>query len=116
MKLCVLLVSTSAILIALTNQINAQTPSTPADLRRMAQDYYNWRNENYPVVSSDSGLHTWDNRLTDYSLSAVLSRNLQIKEVLAKVQAMPTANWSKDDRIDWLLFRSQLEGVAFFNR
>ena len=116
MKLCILLLSTSAILITLTNQINAQTPSTPADLRRMAQDYYNWRNENYPVVSSDSGLHTWDNRLTDYSLSAVLSRNLQIKEVLAKVQAMPTANWSKDDRIDWLLFRSQLEGVAFFNR
>jgi len=29
---------------------------------------------------------------------------------------MQTANWSKDDRIDWLLFRSQLEGVTFFDR
>ena len=35
--------------------------------RKMADDYYAWRNENYPVGSSDSGLHTWDNRLTDYS-------------------------------------------------
>ena len=27
-------------------------------LRKMAEDYYAWRNENYPVRSSDAGLHT----------------------------------------------------------
>jgi uncharacterized protein (DUF885 family) len=94
----------------------AQNPSTPANLRRLADDYYNWRNQNYPVASSDAGLHTWDNRLTDYSLSALLARRLHVKEVLAKVKAMPTGSWSKDDRIDWLLFRSQLESVTFFDR
>ncbi len=96
---------------------NAQTkPATPADLRNLAVEYYNWRNQNYPVSSSDAGLHTWDNKLTDYSLSAVLARRLHAKEVLAKVEAMPAAGWSKDDRIDWLLFRAQLDGVVFFNR
>ena len=99
-----------------TEILRAQEPKTPADLQRLAQDYYNWRNQNYPVASSDAGLHTWDNKLTDYSLSAVLMRRLHVKEVLAKVRAMPTANWSKDDRIDWLLFRSQLDGIDFFNR
>ncbi|HEY6119300.1 MAG TPA: DUF885 domain-containing protein [Pyrinomonadaceae bacterium] len=94
----------------------AQTPTTPSDLRKLAQDYYNWRNQNYPVVSSDSGLHTWDSRLTDYSLSAILARRLQIKETLGKVRAMQTANWSKDDLIDWLLFRSELEAIDFFSR
>lgn len=94
----------------------AQTPATPADLRRLADDYYRWRNQNYPVNSSDSGLHTWDNRLTDYSLSAILSRRLYVRDLLNKVQAMPATNWTKDDRIDWLLFRSELEGIAFFNR
>jgi hypothetical protein len=29
---------------------------------------------------------------------------------------MPTAHWKKDDRIDWLLFRAQLEGPVFFDR
>jgi uncharacterized protein (DUF885 family) len=82
----------------------------------MAADYYQWRNENFPVVSSDAGLHTWDNRLTDYSLSSILSRRLQAQELLSKVQAINTTSWSKDDRIDWLLFRAQLEGVVFFNR
>ena len=105
-----------ALMVVSFNSIHPQDPKTPADLKRLAQDYYNWRNQNYPVASSDSGLHTWDHKLTDYSLSAVLMRRLQVKEVLAKVRAMPTANWSKDDRIDWLLFRAQLDGTDFFNR
>lgn len=95
---------------------NLQTPKTPADLRKLAENYYNWRNQNFPVASSDAGLHTWDHRLTDYSLSAILARRLEAKELLGKVNAMNTAGWSKDDRIDWLLFRSQLESVVFFNR
>ncbi len=99
-----------------TKSTLAQNPTTPADLRKLADEYYRWRNQNYPVFSSDNGLHTWDNRLTDYSLSSILARRLHIKELLGKVEAMQTSNWPKDDRIDWLLFRSELEGLAFFNR
>ncbi|MGH9873789.1 MAG: DUF885 domain-containing protein [Pyrinomonadaceae bacterium] len=106
----------TVILVFSSSATLAQQPKTPADLRKLADDYYTWRNQNYPVSSSDAGLHTWDNKLTDYALSAVLMRRLHVKEVLAKVEAMQTASWSKDDRIDWLLFRSQLEGIAFFNR
>ena len=98
------------------NVASAQANATPVDLRQLAGDYYNWRNQNYPVASSDAGLHTWDDKLTDYGLSALLARRLHVKEVLAKVRAMQTEKWSKDDRIDWLLFRSQLEGVVFFDR
>jgi len=112
MKLILLL----ALLLTLTTTTLAQASGTPADLRRLADQYYTWRNQNYPVNSSDSGLHTWDSRLTDYSLSAILARRLYVKDVLSKVEAMPTKNWSKDDRIDWLLFRSQLDNIAFFNR
>ena len=116
MKLLSSFLTALAVMIISSSSIRAQEPKTPADLQKLAADYYTWRNQNYPVASSDSGLHTWDNKLTDYSLSGVLMRRLQVKEVLAKVRAMPTANWNKDDRIDWLLFRSQLDGVDFFNR
>jgi len=95
---------------------SARAQADPADLHKLAGDYYNWRNQNYPVASSDAGLHTWDHKLTDYGLSALLARRLHVKEVLAKVRAMQTEKWSKDDRIDWLLFRAQLEGVVFFDR
>jgi uncharacterized protein (DUF885 family) len=104
------------IMLVFSSSAFGQDPKTPADLRRVAQEYYNWRNQNYPVFSSDAGLHTWDHKLTDYSLSAVLMRRLQVKETLAKVRAMPAATWPKEDRIDWLLFRAQLDGTDFFNR
>jgi uncharacterized protein (DUF885 family) len=103
-------------LVSFPPSLFAQQPKTPTDLRKLADDYYNWRNQQFPVFSSDAGLHTWDSKLTDYSLTAVLARKLYVREALAKVRAMPTANWSKDDRIDWLLFRSQLDGADFFSR
>jgi uncharacterized protein (DUF885 family) len=116
MKLLLLLLITCTLMSVTAGSTPAQNPTTPADLRKLANDYYNWRNQNYPVFSSDNGLHTWDNRLTDYSLSSILARRLHIKELLGKVEPMQTSNWAKDDRIDWLLFRSELEGIAFFNR
>ena len=116
MKLLILCLCGFMVMTISSETIRAQQPASPADLRQLAGDYYNWRNQNYPVSSSDAGLHTWDDKLTDYGLSALLARRLHVKEVLAKVRAMPTEKWSKDDRIDWLLFRSQLEGVVFFDR
>jgi uncharacterized protein (DUF885 family) len=94
----------------------AQTSSSPATLRRLADDYYKWRNLQYPVASSDAGLHTWDNKLTDYSPGAITARRTHVINTLAQVNRMQTARWKKDDRIDWLLFRAQLEGPAFFDR
>jgi uncharacterized protein (DUF885 family) len=87
-----------------------------AALRKLADGYYTWRNENYPVFSSDSGLHTWDNRLTDYSAAKITERAEHVRRLLEQVRALATANWSKDDRIDWMLFRAQLEAPDFYNR
>jgi uncharacterized protein (DUF885 family) len=82
----------------------------------MAEDYYAWRNENYPVRSSDTGLHTWDDRLTDYSPAKIEERARHVHSLLEKVRAIKTDNWPKDERIDWILVRSQLEAVDFGNR
>ncbi|MEO7165427.1 MAG: DUF885 domain-containing protein [Chthoniobacterales bacterium] len=85
-------------------------------LHKLADDYYDWRNQQYPVRSSDAGLHTWDDRLTDYAPAKIAERAKHIQDLLAQVKAMPTANWPKDERIDWMLFQAQLENVAFDDR
>jgi uncharacterized protein (DUF885 family) len=93
--------------------------STSADiatLRKMADDYYAWRNQNYPVASSDRGLHTWDNRLTDYSPAKITERAGHVRSLLDKVRALKIDNWPKDDHIDAILFRAQLENVEFGDR
>src|SRR6185436_10137298 len=88
----------------------------PADLRGLAHSYYEWRDSNYPVNSSDQGKHTWDDRITDYRMSAVRSRRQHVDSLLARVKAISAQGWSKDDRIDKILLQSQLEGSAFFAR
>src|SRR5258706_1326566 len=70
--------------------IRAQAPVTPADLQKLAGDYYNWRNQNYPVSSSDAGLHTWDSKLTDYGLAPLPPRRLPVQEVPAKLTSLST--------------------------
>ncbi|MEY2547367.1 MAG: hypothetical protein QOG48_2484 [Verrucomicrobiota bacterium] len=87
-----------------------------AALRNWANDYYAWRNQENPTASSDAGLHTWDDRLTDYSPAKIAERAQHNRALLDKVRALKIGNWSKDDQIDALLFRSQLENVDFGDR
>src|SRR3954469_19121705 len=107
-------VSNKALLTRTTPAANAGNDI--AALRQMADEFYSWRNENFPVFSSDAGLHTWDNRLTDYSPAKIAEREQRVRKLLDQVRAMPAAKWPKDDRIDWLLFRSQLENSDFGSR
>jgi len=116
MKLFIFLLVVCATIVVSPGMTRAQTNVTPVTLRRLADNYYNWRNLNYPVASSDAGLHTWDSKLTDYSPAAIEARRAHVRSLLAQVNAMQTTKWTKDDRIDWLLFRAQLEGPAFFDR
>ena len=95
---------------------NLNVSAAIATLHRLANDYYAWRNENYPVRSSDSGLHTWDDRLIDYSPAKIVDRAQHVHSLLEKIRAMRTDNWPKDERIDWILFRAQLENVDFGDR
>jgi uncharacterized protein (DUF885 family) len=88
----------------------------PAELRKLAHDYYEWRDADNPVITSGQGGHLHDDRLTDYSPQAVSARRARISELLSKVQAMSTEGWSRDDRVDAILFRAQLEGADFLDR
>ena len=89
---------------------------TPNTLRTTAHNFYEWLDTEYPVASSDAGKHTWDDRLTDYSAAARAKRAAHVREALTTVRAADVSKWSKDDVIDWLLFRSYLERAEFYDR
>ena len=86
---------------------------SPATLHQMAHDYYEWQTREFPVDSSDSGLHTQDDKLTDFSTAAVATRQRHIHELLEHVRAMHADGWPKNDRIDRVLFLAQLERPDF---
>ncbi|MDQ6654360.1 MAG: DUF885 domain-containing protein [Verrucomicrobiota bacterium] len=90
--------------------------SGPAALHQMAKEYYAWVNQNYPVESTGAGLHTWDDRLTDYSAPKIAERAQHVRELLQKMRTFQTAGWPKDEQIDFILFRAQLERAEFADR
>jgi len=112
-------VSNKALITKTAPPITGESKAPAADsaaLHKLADDYYNWRNENYPIASSEAGLHTWDNRLTDYSAAKIAERAQHVRKLLDQVRATKIEKWTKDDRIDWLLFRAQFEEVDFGER
>jgi uncharacterized protein (DUF885 family) len=101
---------------ALITNANQDHMMGAAALHKLANDYYNWRNENSPVASSSRGLHTWDDKLPDFSAGKMSERAQHVRALLDKVRAMKTDSWPKDEQIDAILFRAQLENVDFGNR
>jgi uncharacterized protein (DUF885 family) len=96
--------------------LSLQATADPADLRALAHQYYGWRDAAYPVATSNAGEHRFDSQLTDYAMSAVLERRQHVSTLLAQVAAINDANWDKDDRVDRLLFQTQLASDDFFGR
>ncbi|HAF02209.1 MAG TPA: hypothetical protein DCG89_00185, partial [Spartobacteria bacterium] len=86
-------VSNKALITKETPSMSASTSTGVAMLHKIADDYYTWRNENYPVRSSDAGLHTWDNKLTDYSPGKIAERAQHVRSLLEKARAMKIDNW-----------------------
>jgi uncharacterized protein (DUF885 family) len=93
-----------------------QAAADPTQLRKIAHDYYQWRDVAYPVATSGAGDHRFDTRLTDYGMSEVLLRRQHVSDVLKELDALEQDGWSKDERVDRILFRSQLAGADFFGR
>jgi uncharacterized protein (DUF885 family) len=92
------------------------TAAAPADFRATAHDYYQWYEKAYPVSASGSGDHRFDAQLTDYRMSEVERRRQHVRDLLAQVSSLAANAWSKDDRIDRVLFESQLAAADFFGR
>jgi uncharacterized protein (DUF885 family) len=105
----------AAILLALLANMPA-TALTPAQLRATAHEYYEWQKREFPVFASDQGAHDRDDTLTDYRAAAVAKRDAHVRALLEKVRGAEVGGWAKDDVIDWMLFRAQLEGADFQSR
>ena len=93
-----------------------QAAADPAQVHQIAHEYYQWRDAAYPVATSGAGDHRFDARLTDYKMSEVLQRRQHVTDLLKELDAIDQSGWSKDDRIDLILFRAQLAGADFFGR
>src|ERR1700704_3480924 len=95
---------------------SARAAAAPGDFRAAAHAFYEWNEVAYPVTASSLGDHRFDARLTDYRMSEVVRRREHVGELLATVSSLASDGWSKEDRVDRVLFESQLAAADFFGR
>lgn len=110
------LVSLSLVSLGSVGAVPTAAPADGSELRALAHGYYQWRDDAYPVGTSDNGDHRLDTKLTDYTWSAVLARRAHVAELLGRVRAVDDASWPKDDRVDRVLFQAELARADFFSR
>src|SRR5258705_9027203 len=103
-------------MIAIALIMAATATLTPQSLRSAAHEYYEWQKREFPVFASDQGFHAYDDRITDYSAAAIARRTAHVHDLLEQVRKTDITRWSKDDQIDAILFRAQLEAPDFASR
>ena len=69
---------------------------TPTELHTLSNDYYDWRNRNYPVGASDQGLHTWDDQLADYG--PWFDNHRRLRELVAELEELSLGIAEDDPR------------------
>ena len=93
--------------------MHAAAENSPAQLHDWAHAYYQWKAQHDPVGASDEGLHTWDDRLADFSQTAISERRGYVHDLLQRVRSLDIRAWPKDGQIDAILFRAELERPDF---
>ncbi len=101
-------------LLAVTCLLLCAAASPPADYQQrlidLERSYTFWSFSQEPTSATDAGIHTYDDRLADYSPAAqgAQMRRLRVyRNELAALQ--PPAGASAHSRVDYLLIRSNLE-------
>ena len=108
--------SIAAVSLAASLVLTAHAQESPTALRALAHEYYQWRDAAYPVATSGAGDHRFDERLTDYTMAAVLKRRQHVSDLLGQVERDEHRRLEQGRPHRRILFRAQLEGVDFFGR
>ena len=91
----------------------ASPPPTDYEQRLVAleRQYTFWSLEQNPTSATDAGIHTYDDRLADYSASTQAVQMAQLRRYRNTLAALePPPGASAHARVDYLLIRANIEG------
>src|SRR5262245_11586456 len=79
-------------------------------MRAFVDDYFNALFEWSPSFGTGIGLHEYDMKFEDFSAVAHDKRIQKLKELQARLNAMPHASMSSDEQIDSEILQGQING------
>ena len=111
MKTALLLVTLSLVTISAVPTSATPQPAPSGDnFSKFVDDYFDARFAYLPSQATGEGFHQYDSKLEDRSRARIEARISQLKEFLARLQAMDRAGLSFDDQIDADAIEGQIRG------
>ncbi len=83
--------------------------SASAGFNKLVDDEWAWQLREFPEFATYAGVPEGQDRWTDMSRDAIEMRKTHAREVLDRVRAIDRAQLDPADRIDYDLFRKDLE-------
>jgi uncharacterized protein (DUF885 family) len=84
----------------------------PDDFHRLMDEHYAWLLRESPTYATSLGVHDYDRQIEDLSLAAADRRAREAGAFLARLEAIPEAALSPEDRVNRAILRRSLaEGV-----
>src|SRR3954467_1861896 len=95
----------------------APAQAAPADeFHRLLDDHYQWLLRENPVQATALGVRTYDSLLADPSLAADDRPAAEAAAFLARLEHIPAASLSAEDRTNRAILKRSLEGIVEGNR
>jgi uncharacterized protein (DUF885 family) len=85
------------------------TSETAKTLHALFDREWDWRMQEYPLLATSYGDHRFDDKLPDVTLAAEARRAQQTDAFLADLAKIDRGTLSSDDRINYDMFKAQLD-------
>ncbi len=101
--------------IAVCTLLGAAAGASPSSYDQQLIDldrsYTMWSFAQNPTAATEAGIHTYDDKLSDYSPAVQAAQMVRLRAYRDRLSALlPPAGASAHDRVDYLLVRADLEG------
>ncbi len=95
-----------ALVLGITNPANADST---AEFNAILDEVWQWQLETQPLFASNLGDRRYNDRWADSSLNAISRQHGQTRAFLRRIYAIDRAEISADDKLNYELFRRQLQ-------
>ena len=90
--------------------LRAQPAASPTPMAAFADVWLDRFARTHPSIAAGNGLHRYDDRLEDFSASAIRHEIAQLRRDRTTLAAMSDASWSADDRVDRRILLGIIDG------
>ncbi|XP_046554040.1 uncharacterized protein LOC124263438 isoform X1 [Haliotis rubra] len=106
----------SAVLVAVVVMATQMAPSAGGsagvDLRSLEAEFYRWREMDAPEFTTETGVHTYDNTVEDFSMVSLETRKAKVDDFISRLSTISTNDLTTSEKYSYEVFNDTLFTVS----